>query len=73
MFVAGTLNLLQELNLGGNKIQRLPASLGQLSLLQILILERNQLESLPDSICDLSGTMQFLSHQKTVQEIAKQF
>ena len=41
--------------MGGNRIQRLPATLGQLTKLKTLLLNRNQIESIPDSITNLTG------------------
>ena len=50
--------------MGGNRIQRLPATLGQLTQLKTLLLDRNEIENIPESITNLTGNKILLDKKK---------
>jgi Leucine-rich repeat (LRR) protein len=58
--VRGLLTLL----LDGNRIERLPAGLGQLSKLTVLNLSGNGLTQLPDELCEVRYSIRHLHDYK---------
>ncbi len=55
-----TLTDLRELNLRGNRIDRLPQEVSQLTNLTLLDLSDNRLEEIPSSLISLSGSLRHL-------------
>jgi Leucine-rich repeat (LRR) protein len=64
-----TLTNLRELNLRGNRIDRLPQEVSQLTNLTLLDLSDNRFEEIPSSLISLSGSLRhlFLAHNRTLE------
>lgn len=63
---------LKVLYLGGNRLQEIPAEVGQLQRLQALVLSENQLESLPSSIAQLKRLRSLLLHRNQLTTLPPQ-
>ncbi|KAF0744551.1 hypothetical protein Ae201684_001025 [Aphanomyces euteiches] len=69
----GSFIYMKKLNLAGNQIQELPASMGELYQLETLEIEHNQLVTLPDAIGNLKSLTVLRLGSNYLTSLPKQF